>query len=754
MQQPQPELGPSLAEILAVVQQYWGFNALRPLQKEAIRAQLDGRDSVVVLPTGGGKSLCYQVPPILDDRLDIVVSPLISLMKDQVDGLRACGYPAAAVHSGLTPGELEEVRAGVRARAYRLLFVSPERLLTPRFLDFVDRLGVRRFAVDEAHCISHWGHDFRQEYRQLAVLKQRFPQAAVHAYTATATERVRRDLAEQLQLREPQILVGNFDRPNLTYRVVPRTDIYTQVEQVIRRHAGEAVIVYCLSRRDTEELALTLRHKGIDAQPYHAGLEPHARHRTQDAFAAERLNVVIATVAFGMGIDRSNVRCVVHATLPKSIEHYQQETGRAGRDGLEAECVLFYSAADVIRWENLIQKSAAEADDPQPIVEAACALLDQMRRFATVVRCRHRGLVEYFGQSYDAGTCGACDVCLDETEGVEDATDVAQKIISAVARVEQRFGVGHVVDVLLGADTEPIRRWRHEQLAVHGLLSSLPRKLLMNLVYQLVDQGLLDRTPGDRPVLTLNDDSWAVLRNQRSVRLLQAKTAPLKTTRAAAESWEGVDRGLFEHLRALRRTLAEAQGVPAFVVFGDATLRDLARRRPSSVAALRPIRGIGAAKTKQYGAQFIEAIADYCAEQSLDLDAVDSPDCAQPGFAESDPPTPRAAGRSRRPSRAQDAAFALFAEGTSIEDVAQAVGRRHATVVDYLADYIRTRCPDSIAAWVDDADYERIAAAAREVGTRRLKPIRDLAGGDVSDADIRAVVAHLEASDDADSPPA
>ena len=337
------------ARILQAVQQYWGYDQLRPHQMEAITAGLERQDSLVVLPTGGGKSLCYQVPPLVAQRTDIVVSPLISLMKDQVDALKACGYPAAALYSGVSDGDRREIEARAAAGQFRLLFVAPERLLTPGFLSLAKRINVRAFAIDEAHCISHWGHDFRPEYRRLAALKEHFPEASVHAYTATATDRVRQDIVAQLGLRTPRVLVGRFDRPNLIYRAVPRNDLEVQLLDVIRRHAGEAVIIYCISRADTERTAAALQARGIKAAAYHAGLDALSRTRTQDDFATEKLDVVVATVAFGMGIDRSNVRCVIHAALPKSVEQYQQETGRAGRDGLEAECVLFFSSADIRR---------------------------------------------------------------------------------------------------------------------------------------------------------------------------------------------------------------------------------------------------------------------------------------------------------------------------------------------------------------------------------------------------------------------
>jgi ATP-dependent DNA helicase RecQ len=607
------------AGILSTVRRYWGYSELRPLQEQAIKAGLEQRDSLVVMPTGGGKSLCYQVPAELAQRTDIVVSPLISLMKDQLDGLRECGYAAGALYSGMPLHAMQETEAQFVAGRYRLLFVAPERLLTPRFLQLAERVNVRAFAIDEAHCISHWGHDFRPEYRQLANLKKRFPRASIHAYTATATERVRADIVAQLRLKDPIVLVGTFDRANLVYRVVPRVDARAQTLEVLRRHAGQAAIVYCISRKDTESMAAFLRANGLRAAFYHAGMEADERRRAQEDFTSEAIDVVAATVAFGMGIDRSDVRCVIHAAMPKSIEHYQQETGRAGRDGLEAECVLLYSASDVLRWESLIEKSALAAQEPADVITASRELLEHMRRLCSGVNCRHRKLSEYFGQEYPKLNCEACDVCLNEVEGLADGTVTAQKILSCVARAGQRFGAEHIVDILLGANTDRIRRWRHEELSTYGLMKGTPRPTLTNMLYQLVDNGLLERTADERPVLRLNDASREVLRGDRAVQILQPQTK-VKKTRIDEKSWESVDTGLFETLRSLRRRLATERGVPAYVLFSDATLRDMARLRPGSAAALLSIRGVGERTLADVGHHFLEAITHYCRDNRLPLD--------------------------------------------------------------------------------------------------------------------------------------
>jgi ATP-dependent DNA helicase RecQ len=572
-------------------------------------AALSARDSLVVMPTGGGKSLCYQAPAILASSPTVVVSPLISLMKDQVDGLIANGIAAAQMNSSQSSMDQRETERELFAKRLPLLFVSPERLAMQGFRDMLRRAGVKTFAIDEAHCISHWGHDFRPEYRQLRTLRDEFPDASVHAYTATATPEVRSDIAMQLGLRDPAVLVGDFDRPNLTYRVLPRQDESKQVLDVIERHRGEAGIIYCTRRKDVDSLAEKLRKRGQNVVAYHAGLSQEERRDAQEQFSTEKCDLVVATVAFGMGIDRSNVRFVLHTAMPKSVEHYQQESGRAGRDGLEAECVLLYSGADFMTWKSMITETAT---DPA-YIESAIRHLNDMDRYCSGAACRHRALVEYFGQRFAPETCTACDICLGETEEVADALIVAQKIVSCVVRVRETFGVSHVVGILRGEDTERIRDRGHNQLSTYGLLKGHSRHDLRELVYQLIAQGFLTQTNDEYPVLRLGPRAREVLRGYAEVKLRQpairkkdAGSAPAPRNRAVDDG--PYDRELFQILRAWRRDEAQERGVPPYVVFSDKTLRELARMRPTTLYELRGVYGIGDAKLEAFGSALIELL--------------------------------------------------------------------------------------------------------------------------------------------------
>jgi ATP-dependent DNA helicase RecQ len=588
-----------------------------------MHAVLDGRDSVVVLPTGGGKSLCFQAPALVSRPADaseqtgsgarqglaLVVSPLISLMKDQVDGLQVDGVAAAYLNSTQTAESRDRVMADLRDDRCRLLYMSPERLVgegSQGFRRQLRQFGVRFVAIDEAHCISQWGHDFRPEYRQLGRLREEFAGASFHAFTATATGRVRDDIVTELRLNNPLVLVGSFDRPNLVYRVLRRGNLQRQLQQILARHENESGIVYCLSRREVESLAEWLRKEGHRAVPYHAGLPDAVRASHQEAFLDERVDLVVATVAFGMGIDRSNVRFVVHAGAPRSLEHYQQESGRAGRDGLPAECVLLHSSADFIRWRQMME-SAGELTD------SARVQLRDMERYAAGTSCRHRALVQYFGEPYGRESCGHCDWCLKELDPVPDATIVAQKILSCVARVKQTWGVGHVTDVLLGRTNEKVQAAGHDQLSTFGLLREESVACVRGYVEQLVGEGFLLRD-GDRyPVLRLSSAGAALLKGDGACVLYREVQPPEGRGRRRGSSplADGTDPELFDLLRAVRLKIARDRGMPPYVIFHDTTLRELAERRPSTIADLHDIYGIGAKKAADFGDAFLEAIRTY-----------------------------------------------------------------------------------------------------------------------------------------------
>jgi ATP-dependent DNA helicase RecQ len=629
-----------------VLHRVWGFSEFRPLQREAMHAILDSRDSVVVLPTGGGKSLCFQAPAIVEAPEDhsqstmhsaigirqsaiesairnpqsaiqhrrgvaLVISPLISLMKDQVDGLRVDGVAAAYLNSSLLAHERDAVLASIREDRCRLLYVSPERIVgegSQSLRRLIQQSGVRFIAIDEAHCISQWGHDFRPEYRQLGRLRDDFPDVAFHAFTATATERVRRDIVTELRLREPLVLVGSFDRPNLTYRVVRRGNLHRQLLDVLARHDGEAGIVYCSSRREVESLAQWLQAQGLRALPYHAGLTDEMRSRHQEMFIDEQVDIVVATVAFGMGIDRSNVRFVVHAGAPRSPEHYQQESGRAGRDGLPAECVLIYSGGDFVRWRQMLEANGEWS-------ESARTLLRDMERYAAGTRCRHRTLVEYFGQRYDREQCDACDWCLKELDPVADSVTVARKILSCVARVKQTWGTAHVTDVLTGRATEKVVMAGHAELSTFGLLKQETGAAIRGYIEQLVGDGLLAREGDPYPVLRLTAGGAALLRGDGSCVLYREVTPPgsKKRTRSALRvSFAApVDSDLFDRLRDVRLSLARERGVPPYVIFHDTTLRDMVEKRPRTIAELHEIYGVGAKKAADFGDVFLDAIRTF-----------------------------------------------------------------------------------------------------------------------------------------------
>ena len=726
-------------QLAQTIKQYWGYDEFRPLQREAMECVLRNQDSVVVLPTGGGKSLCYQVPALCMEGMAIIVSPLISLMKDQVDALRSCGVAAACVNSSMTAGERRKVADEIRAGRLKILYLAPEKLLTPRMLEFLKDVQLSFVAIDEAHCISEWGHDFRPEYRELKSLRKLFPETAFHTYTATATEPVREDIARQLELKNHRLLVGSFDRPNLIYRVERRNNRLAQIAEVIARYPNDSGIVYCIRRADVEEISSQLNQAGYRSLPYHAGLSDHERKSAQDDFIQDRVQTIVATVAFGMGIDKSNVRYVVHAGMPKSLESYQQESGRAGRDGLEAECLLLYTGGDVALWKRML------GDLPKEAYQAAEVSLTALDRFAAGTTCRHLSLVKYFGQTLNQHSCNACDVCLGEFDAVNDALVVAQKILSCVVRLEERYGADYTAKVLVGSREKRILEQGHDQLSTYGLLEEEGAKTIRHWIEQLLSLEYLARI-GEYNVLNVTPAGREVLRDEQTPNLTRPKTAPSETSsksRSVAD-WEGVDKGLFEELRELRRTKAEEKNIPAYIVFGDATLRELAKYRPTTSSRIHEINGVGQKKFEDYGEEFLQAICEYCQSHSLDTDLESKP--VAPEVLQAQPkPHPQATLR----------AFELFGEGQSVSQVVAVLDRAESTVYGYLSKFLVEESITDPTPWVDVELTEKIEQAIQEPEGDRLRLIFDALEGKVAYEQIRIVLTcfrNREAEQSATSP--
>ena len=599
---------PATGDPAEALRRVFGFDSFRGRQGEVIAEILRGGDAVVVMPTGAGKSLCYQVPALCRNGLAVVVSPLIALMRDQVEGLRQLGVRAAALNSTLSPGEAAAVERAMRGGGLDLVYVSPERLLSDACLALLDCCRIALFAIDEAHCVSQWGHDFRPEYLQLALLGRRYPGPPRIALTATADEPTRRDIAERLELKSPRLFVSGFDRPNIRYRVAARDGPAGQLRRFIEgEHAGEAGIVYCLTRARVEEVARWLQGVGHPALPYHAGLDRSARDANQSRFVREDGIVVVATIAFGMGIDKPDVRFVAHLDLPRSLEAYYQETGRAGRDGLPADAWMVYGMQDVITHRQLIERG--DAPDDRKAVERR--KLESLLGYCETTRCRRQVLLAHFGD--DCPPCGNCDTCLEPVESF-DATEAARKALSCVYRTGQRFGAGHVIDVLLGADSERIRRLRHDRLSTHGIGGEHPRPQWRAIFRQLAAHGYLIPDAGGHGGLRLGADARAVLRGDRPVVLRRdavqgggrkAAAKPRKRTMPAGDA----DEALFEKLRAHRMELARAQGVPPYVIFHDTALIEMAIEKPGDLAGFAKISGVGQAKLDRYGATFVAVIA-------------------------------------------------------------------------------------------------------------------------------------------------
>jgi len=696
--------------LLPLLKQYFGFTSFRPLQEEIIRDSLAGKDVFALLPTGGGKSLCFQLPALVRDGLTVVVSPLIALMKDQVDALQAAGVAATFLNSSLAAGESRNRLRGLHNGEFKLLYVAPERLMLSGFLEDLQRWNVRLIAVDEAHCISEWGHDFRPEYRQISELRNLFPKVPFMALTATATGRVREDIVSHLKLREPKCYVASFNRPNLTYRVIAKNKPFDQLFEFLRARPKESGIVYCLSRKGAESVAERLNENGIKAKPYHAGLTPKERSEHQELFLRDDVRVVCATIAFGMGINKPNVRFVVHYDLPKNIEGYYQETGRAGRDGLPGECVLLFSAGDAVKQTMFID----EKPNPQE-QQIAREQLQQMVHYAECASCRRSELLAYFGEEFSADDCGACDNCL-SPRATFDGTLAAQKFLSCVFRIREKngFGVGlnHVVEVLTGADTEKIRKWEHTELSTFGIGKEHSRPEWAAIGRELVRLGFLRQTTEKFSTLELTNTGAAILKSRTQVTLTKPVAAPETKVHHVGEI--SCDETLFERLRELRKRLADERDVPAYIVFSDVALRQMARNYPESERDFARISGVGEKKLREYGEVFLNEIALHLATNPRQIFADDS-------FVVPLPQRSQVGDSARETLR-------HFRAGESVEQIAASRGLVAGTIYGHLATAIEAGEKIDLAQLLNAEAQAEIAAAFKRTGWGNLVGARELLG--------------------------
>ena len=701
----------------SALKQHFGYTTFRPLQEEIVRDALGGRDVFALMPTGGGKSLCFQLPALLRDGLTIVVSPLISLMKDQVDALQASGVAATFLNSALDGSEARTRLRGLYNGKFRLLYVAPERLMLDSFVEKVKEWNVAQIAIDEAHCISEWGHDFRPEYRALSRLRELLPNVPIMALTATATERVRGDILAQLKLREPRSYVASFDRPNLTYRVVPKSAPYEQLLEFLESRPNDNGIVYCASRKAADSVAAKLNADGVTAKPYHAGLETEERSRHQEMFLRDDVRVVSATIAFGMGINKPNVRFVVHYDLPKNIESYYQETGRAGRDGLPSDCMLLFSASDVVKQTRFIdEKSESEA-------RIAREQLRQMVHYAETRECRRTTLLRYFAEERPNESCNGCDNCLNPPETF-DGTVAAQKFLSCVLRVQQKsgfaFGLNHIVEVLTGADTGPIRERGHNELSTYGIGREIKRDAWQAIGRELLRLGLVEVAPGKFATLQVTDAGRDALRARTPITLTKQAEKPDAKVKERAGAIE-CDEALFGKLRSVRRTLADARNVPAYVIFSDVALREMARAYPTTASEFRRIPGVGEQKLKDFAVPFLDVITEYLQSNP------------RQSFA---PPNDS---RTRRPQLNESEAETLrrFRAGESVEEIARKRGFVRNTILGHLTLAVESGAPLAIDQFFTSAQLQELTTTMAQTGARNLTGMRDQLGGRYEIAELR-----------------
>ncbi len=718
---------PPLTTPEQALKHYFGYDQFRPGQREIVELALQNRDQLVVMPTGGGKSLCFQLPALLSPGLMIVVSPLIALMQDQVQLLQDNGIQATFLNSSLSLAEMRSRTLLIQGGHIKLLYVAPERLLSEDFLtQFLPQVqqntGISAFAIDEAHCVSEWGHDFRPEYRQLNQLRSRFPGVPMMALTATATERVRGDIIRQLDLQNANIHVASFNRPNLYFEVrAKQKNSYRELVQQIRQAKG-AAIVYCLSRKRVDELAGKLKQDGIQALPYHAGLDNEVRKNNQTSFIRDDVQVMVATVAFGMGINKPDVRLVVHYDLPRNIEGYYQESGRAGRDGEPSNCTLYYGVGDIKTVEYLI----AQKVDPQtnePLEEEQRIATQQLRRvvnYAEATECRRIIQLGYFGEAF-SGNCGTCDNCRDP-KPMEDWTVDAQKFLSCVARFAQRgerYGIGHTIDVLRGSKNERVIKQKHSELSTYGIGKDRSLDEWRIVARSLIHQGLIDEATDGYSVLQLNDLSWEVLRKQRPVMIA---IAPKKVEDFAATVSAGSLEGnaLFDRLQKLRKRLADEQSVPPYVVFSNASLREMSQRQPQTQSQFARITGVGSRKLAQYGDVFIQEVIAFRQENGLSI--------AEPDAVAISPPLPSEIAAASTPSTTQLTTWTMFQEGLKPADIAEQRGYRLGTILNHLADLLEMGYAVDIDRLVLRDRKQKIIQAIETVGAYSRRQIRDYLG--------------------------
>ena len=719
----------NLTHAQEILKHQFGYDSFRMNQQAAIESVLDGKDCVVLMPTGGGKSLCYQIPALMLDGLTVVVSPLISLMKDQTDALKNNGVDAAFLNSTQTDRQQVEVFQSVRSGKTKLLYVAPERLFQSgdRFMDFLREVKLSLFAIDEAHCISSWGHDFRPEYLQLAKLKTHFRDVPLIALTATADKLVRNDIVERLNISDAEIFVSSFNRPNIFYRVEPKRNSYSQLLGFLDEHRKESGIIYCLSRNSVESLAADLRDEGFDALPYHAGLDKETREKNQDLFLKDEIKIIVATIAFGMGIDKPDVRFVVHMDLPKNIESYYQETGRGGRDGRPSEALLFYSWADVLKLKGFV-----EVDGNRAQSEIMLAKLDKMAELGGLKSCRRRFLLKYFSEDFQE-KCENCDNCTTNFERF-DGTVIAQKALSAVYRTGQRFGISYLIDLLRGSESAKIRD-EHKALKTYGVGSDISKENWFDHFKDLIDQGFLAQTEGQYPVIALTEKSDGVLKGKIKVELIKFKIKEAKKPTLLPETSIPYREDLFDELRQLRTSFARRENVPPYVLFSDSTLIEMAAYLPQDKAEMLLISGVGDTKLEKYGNAFLKTINAYRTNNKLQ------------SLVHSKPRRARQRSRAKRDSKGKDTfqiSLEMFRSGLSIKEIAQSRAVNVSTVENHLARFIPTG-QVQLRELVPDDKIEPIREAVVKFNqTGALSPVKEFLGDGFTYGEIKAVIASMQ----------